>query len=80
MSCKNSAFWYRKRPTNISVISARVAHVLEDEELAIDVRKDMISYIEVMDKKFTQSMNKWRERLTDLESEKNNLNKKIYSL
>ena len=61
-------------------ISARVAHVLEDEELAIDVRKDMISYIEVMDKKFTQSMNKWRERLTDLESEKNNLNKKIYSL
>ena len=53
---------------------------MKDEELAIDVRKDMESYLEQIDKNFGQSMTKWRMHLSELETEKNTLNKKIYSL
>ena len=59
---------------------ARVSVVLEDEELAIDVRKDLQQYMDLMDKKFDLSRMKWREESEQMKKEKGEIDKKIYFL
>ena len=54
--------------------------VLEDEELAIDVRKDLQQYMDLMDKKFDLSRMKWREESEQMKKEKGEIDKKIYFL
>lgn len=61
-------------------LTERVKQVLEDEDLATDVRQDMEAYMDQIDDKFVQSTKKWKMRLSELEFEKINLFKKIYSM
>ena len=57
-----------------------MALLLKDEELAIDVRKDLELYMEQMDKKFDLNKIKWQEKYSQLMKEKAGINKKIYLL
>ncbi|XP_052813929.1 myosin heavy chain, non-muscle-like [Mya arenaria] len=58
-----------------------VLHILsEDEDLAADTREEMKQYMTMLDGRLNRIMRDWRSKMTSLEMEQVEMNKKIYRL
>ena len=63
------------------VFLARVYRVLQDEpDLPTEARSEMKMYLENMEERMEHSMTHWKDRMHSLESEKLDMNRRLYKM